>query len=72
MLSIGVGVPYLCFVIREADLCDFPLNALAATWVLFDDGVFDLLTWHQDRCEVGVVPQMIGVIILPWSLILLV
>ena len=62
----------LCFVIQEADLCDFPLNALAATWVLIDDGVFDLFTWHQDGYDVGIVPPMIGVIVLPWSLILLV
>ncbi len=60
----------LCFVIQDADLCDFPLNAHAATWVLFDDGVFDLLTWHQDGFDVGVVPPRIGVIVLSWSLIL--
>ncbi len=53
-------------------MCDFPLNAHAATLVLFDDGVFDLLTWHQDGFEVGVVPPAIAVIVLPWSLILLV
>ncbi len=60
----------LCFVIRDAELSDFSLNAHAATQVLFDDGVFDLLTRHQDGFEVGVVPPTIGVIVLPWSLIL--
>jgi hypothetical protein len=65
-----VLVCLLCFVIRDADLCDFPLNAHAATRVLFDDGVFDLLTWHQDGFKVGVVHPTIGVIVLPWSLIL--
>jgi hypothetical protein len=62
----------LCFDIQDADLFDFLINAHAATWVHFDDGVFDLLTWHQDGFEVGVVlvPPTIGVIILPWSLIL--
>jgi hypothetical protein len=67
-----VLVSLLCFVIRDADLCDFPLNAHAATRVLFDNGVFDVLTWHQDGFEVSVVSQMIGLIVLPWSLILLV
>ena len=59
----------LCFVVRSADLCDLILNALAATWVLFDDGEFDLLTWHQDGLNADVVvPPQIGVIALLSSL----
>jgi hypothetical protein len=44
------------------------LNEYAATRVLFDDGVFDLLTWHQDGINADVVPPFMGMIALILSL----
>ena len=64
-----VLVSLLCFVVRSTDLSCFSLNEHAATRVLFDDGVFDLLTWHQDGLNADVVvPPQIGVIALLSSL----
>ena len=53
-------VSLLCFIIRSTDLSGLSLNEHAATWVLFDDGVFDLLTWHQDGINADVVPPIYG------------